>query len=114
MTHIHLDEAYWCENCQCITDDSKKCPSCANESNLLPMNTFVPVHPIKKEVKASCEQMKEAVSNLCGQKDYYSDRVCDEPKGHTGLHHDSTKDKKQNTPLVQKILDQMNTKGKIQ
>lgn len=43
MTHIHLDEAFWCENCQCFIDSAIRCPSCATESNLIPMAQFMPL-----------------------------------------------------------------------
>jgi hypothetical protein len=43
MIHIHLDEAYWCENCQCFIDSAIRCPSCATESNLIPMAQFMPL-----------------------------------------------------------------------
>jgi hypothetical protein len=43
MIHLHLDEAYWCENCQCIIDSSERCPSCANEHDLIPMAQFMPL-----------------------------------------------------------------------
>lgn len=34
MTHIHLDQAFWCENCQCIIDQPECCPSCATTINI--------------------------------------------------------------------------------
>jgi len=43
MIHLHLDEAYWCENCQCIIDSSRRCPSCANEHDLISMQQFMPL-----------------------------------------------------------------------
>jgi hypothetical protein len=43
MIHLHLDEAYWCENCQCIIDSSKRCPSCANELDLISIQQFMPL-----------------------------------------------------------------------
>jgi uncharacterized paraquat-inducible protein A len=42
--HIHLDEAYWCENCQCIITHPKVCPSCATELNIQAMSKLLKEH----------------------------------------------------------------------
>ena len=52
--HIHGDEAYWCENCQCVIDSPKQCSSCGTLIGIEPLHTFVPIH--MKERKEDNEQ----------------------------------------------------------
>jgi len=44
MSHIHLDEAYWCENCQCVIDSSERCSSCATEIGIVPLSQYIAEH----------------------------------------------------------------------
>lgn len=62
MTHIHLDEAYWCENCQCVTDDAKRCPGCGTELNIQLLSTWIEAHKAKPAVPLSRVKQEMYVS----------------------------------------------------
>jgi hypothetical protein len=36
--HFPLREAYFCPDCECVTNSPTVCPSCTNESGMMPLS----------------------------------------------------------------------------
>lgn len=53
MTHIHLKDAHWCENCQSVINIPNCCPACGTEVNIQPLSTWIEEH------KKPIEQLDE-------------------------------------------------------